>query len=89
MIGLAGMTYLGDIGGPRVSQVAGLRIVLKRRVLAVVIIHDEYTYRISMTPLTSRGAVWIDRLQIEAALRTNPSLCPFAFSRSPMFNPDI
>src|ERR1700722_5490341 len=73
MVGLTGMSYLGDVGGSHVSEVAGLRIVLKRCILTVVVIHDQQSHRIGMTTLTSGGAVRIHRLQVEAALERPPA----------------
>src|SRR5208337_3416835 len=54
-------------------QVAGLRIILKRRVLAVVIFDEQTGYRIEMAAVTSCRTVGIDRLQIEAALEGTPA----------------
>src|SRR5208282_1091405 len=73
MVGRSGVAYLGDVGGPRVIEVAGLRIVLERRVLAVVIGNYHPGYRIGMAALTSRGAVRIDRLQVETAHERTPA----------------
>src|ERR1700722_15181088 len=73
MVGLTGMSYLGDVGGSHVSEVAGLRIVLKRCILTVVVIHDQQSHRIGMTTLTSGGAIRIHRLQVEAALERTPA----------------
>src|SRR5258708_22083567 len=73
VVGDAGMSYFGNISRPRVSQVAGLRVVLKRRVLTIVIIDDKQSHRIGMAALTSRRAVGINCLQIESAFEGAPA----------------
>jgi hypothetical protein len=46
VIGRTGMADLGDIERPNMIEVAGTRIVLKRRILTVIVVYDQARYRI-------------------------------------------